>query len=96
MRRFSLLWSFIALAPTLWAQAPSTITGVVVDSTRSVLPRATVRLLDKTGSEVGKNLTDLDGRFQFERVATGSYRLEASLTSFRSSHRITYFGILVS
>src|SRR5262249_31403531 len=49
-----------------------------------VLPRATVRLLDKTGNEIGKNLTDSDGRFQFERVTAGSYRVEASLTGFRT------------
>lgn len=83
MRRIASLWSFFVFSPALWAQSPGTITGIVVDSTRSVLPRATVRFLDKTGSEVGKNLTDSEGRFQFERVATGSYRVEVSLTGFR-------------
>jgi outer membrane cobalamin receptor len=84
MRQFGLLWSFLVFAPALWAQSPSTISGTVVDSTRAVLPRATVRLLDKTGSEVGRNLTNSDGRFRFERVAPGSYRVEASLTGFSS------------
>jgi vitamin B12 transporter len=84
MRQFALLWSFLVFASALWAQSASTISGTVVDSARAVLPRATVRLFDKTGSEVGKNLTDSDGRFQFERVAPGSYRVEASLTGFRS------------
>ena len=83
MRRIALLWSFFVFAPVLWAQSSGTITGTVSDSTRAVLPRATVRLLDKTDREVGKSLTDSDGRFQFERVETGSYRVEASLTGFR-------------
>ncbi len=83
MRRIALLWSFFVFAPILWAQSPGKIAGIVVDSTRAVLPRATVRLLDKTSSEVGKGLTDSEGRFQFERVATGLYRVEASLTGFR-------------
>src|SRR5262249_22544158 len=58
MRQFALLWSFLVCAPTLGAQSLSTISGIVVDSARAVLPRATVRLLDKTGNEIGKNLTD--------------------------------------
>ena len=84
MRRIALLWSFFVFVPALWAQSPGEITGIVIDSTRAALPRATVRLLDKTGSEIGKSLTDSGGRFRFERVATGSYRVEASLTGFRS------------
>jgi outer membrane cobalamin receptor len=83
MRRIALLWSLFVFAPALWAQPPSTISGRVIDTTRAVLPRATVRLLDKTGNEVGKQLSDSNGRFQFERVASGSYRIEASLTGFR-------------
>jgi vitamin B12 transporter len=84
MRRIALFWSFFVIAPMLWAQAPSTITGVVLDGTRAVLPRANVRLLDKTGSETGKTLTDSTGRFQFNRAAPGSYLVEASLTGFRT------------
>lgn len=82
MRRIAFLWSFFVFAPVLWAQSPGKITGIVVDSTRAVLPRVTVRLLDKTGSEVGKSLTDSEGCFQFERVALVAYRVEASLTGF--------------
>lgn len=83
MRRLALLWSFLVLAPTLWAQSPATIRGIVVDSTQAALPMATVRLLDKTSKEVGKRLTDADGRFQFEGVTTGPYQVEVSLTGFR-------------
>src|SRR6266567_434718 len=83
MRRMAWLWILLIFAPALWAQSPSMISGIVVDGTRAALPRVTVRLLDKTGNEVGKKLTDSDGRFQFERATTGSYRVEASLTGFR-------------
>jgi outer membrane cobalamin receptor len=83
MRRIALLWSFFIFAPTVWAQSHLTISGTVVDNTRAVLSRATVRLLDKTGNEVGKELSDSNGRFQFGRVAPGSYQVEAFLTGFR-------------
>lgn len=83
MRRFALLWSFVVFASTMWAQSLGKITGIVVDSTRAVLPRATVRLLDRAGKEVSMTLTDSEGRFQFVRVPTGWYRVEASVTGFR-------------
>lgn len=84
MRRIVFLWSFLVFAPVLWGQSVLTISGTVLDSWQAVLPRATVRLLDETGNELGKGLSNSDGRFQFERLATGSYRVEASLTGFRS------------
>jgi outer membrane cobalamin receptor len=56
----------------------------VVDSTRAVLPRASVRLLDKSGNKAGKSLTDSAGRFKFDRVGTGSYQIEASLIGFHT------------
>ena len=57
MRRIAMC-NFLVFAPTLWAQSPPTITGFLVDSTGAAVPRATVRLLDKTGHEVAKKLTD--------------------------------------
>ncbi len=83
MRRIALLCGFLVFSPTLWAQSPSTVNGVVVDSTAAVLPRASVRLLDQTGQQVAKTLTDSAGHFYFDRATSGSYRVEASLTGFR-------------
>src|SRR5215472_17343834 len=88
MHRIAFLLSFFVsgfvFARTLWAQAPSRITGVVVDSTTAPLPRASVHLLDITGAEVDRTLTDSGGSFRFDRVASLSYRVEASLTGFRT------------
>lgn len=83
MRRFALLWSFVVFAPMMWAQSFGKISGIVVDSTQAVLPRATVRLLDGEGKEVRMTLTDSEGRFEFVRVHSGSYRVEASLIGLR-------------
>lgn len=84
MRPIPLLWSFLVFASALWAQSPSIISGTVVDSTQAVLPLAIVRLVDNSGNQVEKQLTDSSGRFLFRGVAGGSYRVEASLAGFRA------------
>lgn len=76
MRRIASLRSFFVVSFAPWAQSPGKLTGIVVDRALAALLRATPRLLDKTGSEFRNSLTDSQGRFQFERVATGSYRVE--------------------
>ncbi|HWH57838.1 MAG TPA: TonB-dependent receptor plug domain-containing protein [Terriglobales bacterium] len=92
MRRTVLPWIFLFFAPGLWAQSSSVISGTVVDSSQSVLPLATVRLVDKTGTEVRQELTNSEGRFRFEGLAAGSYQVEASLTGFRSTTVATGTG----
>ena len=92
MRRTVLPWIFLFFAPGLWAQSSSVISGTVVDSSQSVLPLATVRVLDTTGNQVAQELTNSEGRFRFEGLAAGSYQVEASLTGFRSTTVATGTG----
>ena len=47
----------------------TTITGTVMDLSGGALPRATVRLIDSDGSELGRTLTDAGGVFQFDEAA---------------------------
>lgn len=82
--RCVVLWSFLIFGAALWAQSRLAITGTITDNSGSVLPRATVRLLDGSGHIVGQQLSDSEGRFRFDRVAPGVFRVEASLTGFRS------------
>ena len=74
MRPIILVFSFIVAVPFVWSQS---VGGVVLDSSRAVLPRATVRLIDETGSEIARSLTDSRGHFRFEQVAPSSCRVEA-------------------
>ncbi len=90
MRCIALLWSSLIFVPTLWAQ--TSITGVVLDSTSAVLPRASVRLLDEAGKEIGRTLTDSRGRFQFDPTTSKPYQVEASVTGFRTGVVVTEAG----
>lgn len=82
-----LLASVVGLAPvSLVAQVPSgALAGRVLDTTGARLPRAMVRLLSSTGTEVARTLTDSQGRFRFTGLAIVTYRVEAALTGFEST-----------
>jgi len=89
LKRFLLVTvaiSFVALrAVPVAAQNSLDITGVVLDSTRSELPRATVRLIDSGAAAVAVTSTDSHGRFRFRGVPRGIYQAEASLDGFESA-----------
>lgn len=81
------LASVVGLLPeSLAAQvSQGTLTGTVLDPSRAPLPRVTVRLLDPTGAEVARTLTDSQGRFRFEGLEGPSYTIEAALPGFETA-----------
>jgi outer membrane cobalamin receptor len=62
----------------------ATITGTVLDPDRNPLPRVSVRLLDASGVEQARVLTDSQGRFRFARVEDAAYTLVAELLGFET------------
>src|SRR5438128_1449519 len=84
MTRFafaSLFFLFAASLPSI-AHGADFVTGTVVDQNGQPLPRAEVRVLDRTGAETSHVFADEMGRF---RVATSSddCRVAAALTGFQ-------------
>ena len=86
MRGLFVLCILVLLLPILlWAQSsPGILSGTVLDSSRAVLPRATVRLISLAGVEIRRTLTDREGRFRFDNLAADTYTVESSLTGFES------------
>jgi iron complex outermembrane receptor protein/vitamin B12 transporter len=76
------------LASSALAQSSSgaaqTITGAVVDPNGDALPRATVRLLDSAGNQLGRSLTDAQGRFRFASLPDAQYTVIAELVGFQT------------
>ncbi|MCI0403737.1 MAG: TonB-dependent receptor [Acidobacteria bacterium] len=70
---------------SLLSQTSTGISGVVLDPRRNALPRATVRLLDASGAEVARALTDSQGRFRFEHPCDATCTLSAELVGFRTT-----------
>jgi vitamin B12 transporter len=79
-RAVTLLFIFGALA---WAQAPSQISGVVIDANHAVIPRASVRLVSADAKEVARTLSDQRGRFTFEQACSGCL-VEVQLEGFET------------
>ncbi len=82
--RFVLACFLVALLPLVSLSQASLITGRVVDPNRNPLPRATVRLLDGRGVELGRALTDSQGGFRLETTAGPRLTLSVELVGFRS------------
>ncbi|MGH9788484.1 MAG: TonB-dependent receptor plug domain-containing protein, partial [Candidatus Acidiferrales bacterium] len=78
------LISLLASLPLLSQSSAAPISGVVLDPRRDPLPRATVRLLDASGAELARALTNSQGRFRFEAPCDASCTLTAELVGFRS------------
>jgi Ca-activated chloride channel family protein len=83
-------WLLVAAIPAgqTTPQAPATgvIQGVVVDAASAPLPGVTVAL-DRAGAPEAARVTrvtDPQGRFRFENVTAGAYRLTAQLAGFKT------------
>jgi TonB family protein len=64
------------------AQTLSTFSGVVVDPTKSGIPRATVVLTNEERQTKHEVRSDEAGRFEFVGLPPGEYRLEARVPGF--------------
>jgi len=86
MKLASALCVCCALSGLAAAQPPPSsvaLSGVVQDQTGSVLPAATVELVNASGAIVQRTVADAAGAFRFERVAPGAYELRAGYEGFK-------------
>lgn len=89
-----------AIAVLLWsagvgAQKTVTVSGSVKDgSTQEMLAFANVVLKTDSGKWIGGTITNEQGRFSFERVASGKYWLEYSGIGFTSQQKSLFVGTL--
>ncbi|MGK6350674.1 TonB-dependent receptor domain-containing protein [Parapedobacter sp. DT-150] len=76
-----LLLAIISIGQNALAQ--SRVSGAVVDSaTRWQLPFVTVRLVDKDQKHLQNSVSDSLGRFYFEEVPPGIYRIHCRMTGY--------------
>jgi beta-lactamase regulating signal transducer with metallopeptidase domain len=65
------------------AQEPGSITGTALDQSGGALPGVAIQLIDpEAGLEVGRTVSDPNGRFAFRDVLPGRYQMTLSLAGF--------------
>lgn len=75
------------------AQRGVSVTGVVEDQSRALVPGATVRLLEPATKQSREAVTDGEGRFVFEAVSPGTYTLRAELDGFEPGRTTIQVGV---
>ena len=87
MPRF-VVWliAFALLLPaSLGAQQNATVQGTVVDEQKSVMPGVTVTVSEINTGRQSVAVTVEDGRFRFENLAPGQYKLRIELAGFATA-----------
>src|SRR5215471_14884645 len=73
----------LLICDTAWPQATAQINGTIKDQTGAVLPGVQV-VVTQTDTNISRNtVTDETGAFVLPNLATGPYKLEASLPGFK-------------
>src|SRR5215471_20482644 len=73
----------LLICDTAWPQATAQINGTIKDQTGAVLPGVEV-VVTQTDTNINRTtVTDETGSFALPNLATGPYKLEASLPGFR-------------
>lgn len=71
-------------AAGLYAQSSTSLTGVVSDPSGGVVPGVSIEIVNKSTGAKRAEVTDPKGRYGFQQVAPGTYKLEAKATGFKS------------
>jgi hypothetical protein len=72
----------ILLAPTIAAAQTATLQGTVADESSAMLPGTTVDATEINTGVVTTAVTETDGRYRFERLAPGTYKIQMELQGF--------------
>ena len=87
MSRITTVLALIFLsASAIFGQAVAigSVSGTVSDQSGSTVPGATVRMIQTDKGTVSTGNTTPDGRYTFNNLPTGPYRLEVSASGFKN------------
>ncbi|MFN7976551.1 MAG: TonB-dependent receptor [Vicinamibacterales bacterium] len=74
--------ALLAAPPTLWAQSPATLTGVITDAQQAAIPGAAVLLRQPASGLERATTTDASGHFSLPNLPAGTHEVTAMLDGF--------------
>ena len=77
--------ALLAAPPTVWAQSPATLTGVVTDAQQAAIPGVAVLLRQPASGLERVATTDATGHFTLPNLPAGTHEVAASLDGFASA-----------
>ena len=86
LKKLLLLSVLIMFCASLSAQKNHKITGIVQDTTGETLLGSTILLLDQDSVFVDFSRSELDGSFEFKKVAPGPYIVKITFVGFIPEH----------
>src|SRR5450631_2180799 len=86
VRWLILLVAFALLLPLgMAAQQNATVQGTVVDESQAAIPGATVTVTETSTGVQTVAVAETDGRYRFDNVKPGSYKLRIELSGFATT-----------
>ena len=79
----------LVLPPSLAAQQNATVQGTVVDESKGVMPGVTVTIAESGTGRESVAVTTVDGRYRFENLTPGKYKLRIELSGFATTEIYT-------
>ena len=96
LSRRSLFCCMVLLCTHLvWAQATTSLGGLVTDNTNAIIPGASVKLVLTATGGIRVGTTNSRGEYQFSQLAPGRYSLTVTATGFGTVEK-TGMNLLVS
>src|SRR4029453_15843020 len=88
----TVVWALVivgagTLAPAMAQTNEASLSGIVFDSSGSVMPGVTVNLTSQSTNITRSTVSNETGAYQFPFVQPGTYNIEASLDGFKSLRR---------
>jgi Ca-activated chloride channel family protein len=88
-----LLIVFLLLSPLMLAAQTSLIRGTVLDTTKALIPGATVEMENLATGQKQTTLSDDRGSFSFTNVTLGKVRVTVTLTGFQKWTQVVQVGM---
>ena len=86
MKNILVLFAYLLVCGTCFAQNTSKIKGKIVDEKSVAVPYALVKLLNYPDTSFAKSVqADFDGLYSFEQVKSGDYILAINMVGFKGA-----------